>query len=135
VSIFTGLRQWWNNQDTIDSLIFAQQEMGRILDFVRQDKEKAAFLLENGALVDAPSELYRAMHAITPYAYIHPKTLAKLVGGCTTYPTHPWIFLSPSPTRWVSTDLMPEGRVIYSPNAMPGLPGGNYVQKVFAGKR
>lgn len=80
------------------------------------------FLLSQAPMIDAPTDRFNAARAVTKYAYIHPTTLAKLATyTCTIKHGQPWITLAPSPTRWISTTLMPEGRVIYTPNAIPGL--------------
>jgi hypothetical protein len=64
------------------------------------------FLIDQAPMRDVPSFLPISPVG-TKYAYIHPKTLRKLGG----YPSLPW----------VCTEFMPEGCVIYSPNAMPGV--------------
>lgn len=78
------------------------------------------FLLSQAPMIDAPTSLFQAEHAVKKFAYIHPKTLAKIMMN--TFPNKaPYVILYPSPTRWVCTTLMPEGRVIYSSNTVPGL--------------
>lgn len=80
------------------------------------------FLLSQAPMIDAPRDKWNAARATTRFAYIHPKTLAAIASGeCTIRHGKPYVVLSPSQTRWVSTSLIPEGRVIYSPNPVPGL--------------
>jgi len=79
------------------------------------------FLLSQAPMIDAPVDVDRLRAARTPYAFVHPKTWARLwpltgrrdpspVGGTT----------EGSPTRWTVTTLMPEDRVIYSTQPLPG---------------
>ena len=75
------------------------------------------FLLNQAPMLIAPDDRLRAAHAITPYAYIHPKTFETLSGVSKNVP---YFKFPPSPTKWVWTELVPEGRVIYTPNEMPG---------------
>jgi hypothetical protein len=81
------------------------------------------FLLASAPMIDAPSLMdarnrFKTMQS--PYAYIHPQTLAmydflwnKAVNGVVQCPG--------SPTKWVVLSAMPKGRVIYSSLPIPGL--------------
>ena len=81
------------------------------------------FLLASAPMMDAPSKYEGPSwfkRAITPFGYMHPKTMAqyqwigdKVPNGVVTMPG--------SNTRWVLTSLMPENRVILSPFQIPGL--------------
>jgi len=80
------------------------------------------FLLSQAPMLTAPKTLQEAMVSQAPFAYIHPKTFAglspgKWMGALDTY----WGSVPGSPSRWIITSLMPEDRVIYSPNALPGM--------------
>ena len=85
------------------------------------------FLLDQAPMQNAPANLMLAAHAVTKYAYVHPNTYCKFTN---------WRFgaldrtrgvelqsrlISPSPTQWILTSLMPEGRVIFTPNEIPGF--------------
>ncbi len=80
------------------------------------------FLLAGAPMIDVPETAVEAREwarrARSPFAYIHPKTMAKItfepVKGA-------FIILRGAATKWVLTSLMPERRVIFSPLAIPGL--------------
>lgn len=84
------------------------------------------FLLASASMMDAPQTWDAASwfrRVITPFGYIHPKTMAhyhtnstmlpSMIGGLTVF--------SGSPTKWILTSLMPEDRVILSTQPVPGL--------------
>lgn len=73
------------------------------------------FLLEQAPMIQ-PEHVGRAGVA---YAYVNPQTWTKHTS--TSVPTPPWTRFGKGTTLWVITDLMPEDRVIYSPNCMPGV--------------
>ena len=80
------------------------------------------FLLSQAPVIQPTLDLLR--RSITPFAYIHPKTFDILTtpyrGVSGKDSGNRWVCtISPSPTRFVLTDLMPEGGVIFSPNAIP----------------
>jgi len=80
------------------------------------------FLLASAPMIDVPADPRAAREwtkrVSTPFAYIHPKTMAKI----TFEPVKGSFMIFPgSPTKWVLTSLMPERRVIFSPLAIPGL--------------
>lgn len=84
------------------------------------------FLLSQAPMLDAPLDAFSAGRAVTKFAYIHPKTFSKfyfvpivLFPKTRAFPAY--VLVPPSPTRWVVTTLMPEGRVLYTPNALPGI--------------
>lgn len=90
--------------------------------FAKAEAAQLKFLLSQAPMIDAPTDRFSAGRVVTQFAYIHPKTLAKISGGqCTVLHSNPYVLLPPSRTRWVSTSLMPEDRVIYTPNPLPGL--------------
>jgi hypothetical protein len=93
--------------------------------------DQLRFLLEQAPMIDAPIELSRAAHSVTKYAYVHPITFAKFTNDGASASRdqvnpRPYFLIRPSPTRWVVTTLMPKGRVIFTPNAMP------WVEKLMA---
>jgi hypothetical protein len=81
------------------------------------------FLLASAPMIDVPPNTLEARTftqrvVSTPFAYIHPKTMAKL----TFEPLRRSFIVFPgSKTKWVLTSLMPEGRVLFSPVPMPGI--------------
>lgn len=86
------------------------------------DIAQLKFLLASAPLIGAPNkyDLGWFRRVITPFGYMHPKTMAqyqyigdKVPNGVVTMPE--------SNTRWVLTSLMPENRVILSPFPIPGL--------------
>jgi len=143
--VISRLRDWWSseyqtgkefyssramptvNPATLDGTLVWSGVSGRTTPFVdvgalKAENSQLKFLLSQALMIDAPTDRFNASLATTRFAYIHPKTLAKASGGdCIIKHTTPYVLLSPSPTRWVSTSLMPEGRVIYTPNPLPGL--------------
>lgn len=54
----------------------------------------------------------------SPFAYVHPKTLAPFVQG---NPPSRWYSFPGSRTKWIPMSSMPEGRVIFSPSSIPGV--------------
>jgi len=54
----------------------------------------------------------------SPFAYIHPKTLAQF--DCAIRFAS-WVCFPGSLTKWIPMSSMPEGRVIFSPLQVPGL--------------
>ena len=86
------------------------------------DSKQLQFLLDQAPMIDFDANFNRLNSSVTAYAYVHPKTIAPM----TMYARHskkiaPYVMFPGSPTRWVVTTLMPEGRVIYTPNQMPGI--------------
>lgn len=75
------------------------------------------FLLEQAPMLYAPDNRMNAVHAVTQFAYIHPATFGRMMQLAVV--DKPSYVITPSPTKWVMTTLMPKGRVIYTPNAMP----------------
>lgn len=71
------------------------------------------FLLISAPMIDAPRDAFLLQHSTASFGYIHPKTLARLM----PLGLNP---VSACKTRWISTTLMPEERIIYSPRALPG---------------
>ena len=84
--------------------------------------KQISFLLSQAPMMDAPDGLERAAHSVTKFAYVNPKTFAKFTRGAYSPKTSaPFVRIKPSPTKWVLTTMMPEDRVIYTPNPIPGL--------------
>ena len=80
------------------------------------------FLLNEAPMMDMPRGLDRLAHSVTRYAYVNPKTFADATSGVyAAAVARPYIFIRPSPTKWVMTTLMPEGRVIFSQSPLPGI--------------
>lgn len=81
------------------------------------------FLLASAPMIDmfAPSDSdskRRLSKCVSPFAYIHPKTLAPFTWGMP--PKRVYVFPG-SKTVWVPMSTMPEGRVIFSPIPVPGI--------------
>lgn len=96
--------------------------------------QQLKFLLSQAPLIDAPSDFLRRMSgSVTKFGYIHPLTMAKFQSTVetatlvqkrkTSKPASAagYITIGSSPTRWVLTTLMPEDRIIFSQNPLPGL--------------
>ena len=77
------------------------------------------FLLSQALMIDAPHDAWTAGRSVTKFAYAHPKTLARL--GANLRSGAAYVVFAPSVTKWIPTSLMPEERVIYTPNALPGI--------------
>jgi hypothetical protein len=89
--------------------------------------KQLSFLLEQAPMMDVAqfSDFTRLQDSRAPYAYIHPSTFAQITNG--RVPVKGAVTVIPrSPTRWVVTSLMPVGRVIFTPNAMP------FIEKIVA---
>ena len=83
--------------------------------------EQSQFLLRQVPMINAPDgndARLRLECSVTPYAYMHPATFEKITGynGNVLFLT-----LGRSMTKWIRTELMPEGLVVFSPNEMPGI--------------
>ena len=99
------------------------QPVSDALAAAHSDIVQLKFLLASAPMMDAPSKFEGPSwfkRAITPFGYMHPKTMAqyqwigdKVPNGVVTMPG--------SNTRWVLTSLMPENRVILSTFPIPGL--------------
>ena len=81
------------------------------------------FLLASAPMIDmfSPSDSdskRRLSKTVSPFAYIHPKTLAPFTWGMP--PKRVYVFPG-SKTVWVPMSTMPEGRVIFSPIPVPGI--------------
>lgn len=90
---------------------------------LRATVDQLKFLLAVAPTIDAPNP--RDARSVflgsrSPFAYIHPKTMAQYGTALDKVP-HGVVVKPGSPTRWVLLSLVPEGRVIYSSLAIPGL--------------
>lgn len=105
------------NQYLRDMLAQANSQIAQLL-----------FLLASAPMIDmfpANAEGQLRLRTIqSPFAYIHPKTLAPFTWGMP--PTRVYRFPG-SKTVWVPMSTMPEDRVIFSPLPVPGI------EKVLAG--
>jgi hypothetical protein len=80
------------------------------------------FLLDQAPMIDAPTgedgECRARLRASSSnFAYVHPKTLSRWVET----PATTVLKFPGSKTKYVLTSLMPEGRIIYSQTALPGI--------------
>jgi hypothetical protein len=100
-----------------DALDAAHENLAAQAAEIRQLK----FLLASAPMIDAPILQFAHVVATTsksPFAYINPKTMAKLFPSASSR----FFYVFPgSPTKWVLLSTMPEGRVIYSLFPIPGL--------------
>lgn len=100
------------NQYLRDQLAMANVEIAQL-----------KFLLASAPMIDmldyrSPDTQRRMRAFTTPFAYIHPKTLAPFTTNMP--PGRVYVFPG-SQTVWVPMSTMPEGRVIFSPLPVPGL--------------
>lgn len=117
MSIWTSFRRWWNNQNEIEDLTHS---LATVIDSLAQ----ARFLLDQAPMLDAPEDRHgAASYSYPAYIYIHPRTFSCLTNyqyaekeGISS-----GLLFGPSQIKWVRTFLMPQGRVILSPNAIPNL--------------
>lgn len=130
MSILTSFRRWWNCTEQLERCanLWADRERNMVQAFsdarnyYTSEISQLKFLLESAPMIDAPVDKFAVMAVRSPFAYIHPKTLAKYsTTQNISRPDLVYARFAPSPTKWVLTHLMPEGRVIYSPNPLPGL--------------
>ena len=121
-----GTLEWTGVRTTarlVDPAFSSLQPVADALAAAHSDIRQLKFLLASAPMMDAPSKYEGPSwfkRAITPFGYMHPKTMAqyqwigdKVPNGVVTMPG--------SNTRWVLTSLMPENRVILSPFQIPGL--------------
>ena len=106
----------------------AQFKYSEMIVELRHQINDQRFLLNEAPMQNTPEDILRASCAVTSFAYAHPSTAVRMglvpSGSSMKNPDTPWVLpvvLIPSRTRWVFTSLMPEGRVIFTPNRMPGL--------------
>jgi hypothetical protein len=67
--------------------------------------------------------LNRLARATSQYAYVNPKTWQKLMRSA-EQPTCGWTKIkSTCPTKFVITELIPEGGMLFTPHKMPGVDG------------
>jgi hypothetical protein len=115
-------RLWdrFRQNDVIDNLELAYQDLTDVFNRIQLRFAQTEFLLQQAPMQNAPYNRLFAAKAITKYAYIHPETFRKMMGYAVQSTTP--VSIDPvCPTLWVPTKLMPEGCVIYTPNTMPGL--------------
>lgn len=112
MGVVSRLKRKVTNQDQIEDL---KQKLS-------VEKAKTAqlhFLLYQAPTMDIPDRS-RACKSVTRFAYINPRTFALLSSRPGLLAAERTIqSLEPSPTKWLLTDLMPEGRVIFSPDCIP----------------
>lgn len=90
---------------------------------LRAEIAQLKFLLASAPMIDMfppkdKDSLVRMRKVQSPFAYIHPKTLAPFTWGMP--PKRVYVFPG-SRTVWIPTSLMPEDRVIFSPLQFPGM--------------
>lgn len=86
------------------------------------ETQQLKFLLSQAPMIDMiTKDRFAAVR--TPFAYVHPKTLSKASGDAACGLSHgrQYVMFPRSPTKWVVLTSMPEDRVIFTPNPIPGL--------------
>jgi len=94
----------------------ALDNLRRVLAEEQEKSRRTLFLLQNGTLRDAPKSRVEAMNAVTKYVYINPLTahnIGLIPPGVKTTEGF-YIQLLNKPTKWILTDLMPEGTAIHT---------------------
>ena len=123
MSIWKKFLRWWNNQDAIDYVGSWNGEILRVLGEQTDRANKLQFLLEQAPMMDINPNGYemrsRLRASTIAFAYVNAKTMVSLID--VGKPAPPYIKIPGSPTKWILTPLIPEGKVIFSPNRMPGL--------------
>lgn len=123
MSILDSILYWWNNQGEIDTLQASFDTLMGSFKSLFASREQLKFLLSQAPIIEAPMTDYefrsRLRASTIAFAYVNPKTVQFLfdVGK----PVPPYIKIPTSATKWVLTEWMPVGTVIFSPNAMPGM--------------
>jgi hypothetical protein len=135
-ALLASLRRWWVDGQKTDQQVIAQsvlevpKAMNRLavccLNPVSAAHEsqikQLKFLLASAPMIDAPSDHSRLSASKSPFAYVHPKTMAQMLRTMRLQGFGRSFLVFPgSPTKWVAVSSMPEGRVIYSPLPIPGL--------------
>ena len=83
------------------------------------DLRQTQFLLNQAPLMNLPEDILSGAHAAgTKYVYAHPNTIRQVPGSSRN-------FSATRRTQWVENVALPEGTVIFSNNAMPGLEKSN----------
>lgn len=108
------------------ALDYLPSDFATIANRMRQDEQAASraqvqqlkFLLSQCPIIDAPTNAQQIGACRSRFAYVHPKTMARLPGLSTKSDLRRPLGHF---TNWVATSLMPEDRVVYSPNPLPGL--------------
>lgn len=99
------------------------QKVSETIAALQAEVKQLKFILNQAPMIDAPRGDDRAVRVVlnksrSPFAYIHPKTMASFSWG--QAPNRIYVFPG-SPTKWVLCSAVPEGRVLYSPLQIPGL--------------
>jgi hypothetical protein len=112
----------WLDPASYFALETMPRDFAKIIERIHEDKDQIMFLLNQAPMMDM-IPVDRAAVACAPFAYVHPKTLAKASGNaaCTLNHGRQYFVFLGSPTKWIVTSWMPEGRVIFTPNPMPGI--------------
>jgi hypothetical protein len=97
--------------------------MSKDIATLQAEIDQLKFLLASAPMtvapvVSDPGSRTRLMGARTKFAYIHPKTISGFTWGM---PPKRAIKFPGSPTLWLLTSLMPEGRIIFSDLPIPGF--------------
>lgn len=94
--------------------------VGDALAAAHAEIKQLKFLLASAPMIDVPTHdsMEFLRRAGARFGYIHPKTMAKISFQPVLHYT---IMFPGSKTLWVLTSLMPEGRVLFSSIALPGI--------------
>ena len=100
MSIFTRIYRRIRNLDRIDAL--RQNVHDLLLSY-----DQLQFLLNQAPMLEVPSAYYiTGGNGTSLYVYINPVDLSRMPGAA---------------SNWIPTEFIPQGRMIFSPNRMPGL--------------
>jgi hypothetical protein len=96
-------------------------DFGKVIDIIQAEKEQIKFLLSQAPMMDMVENHCYAGR--TPFAYVHPKTISKAShdAACVLAHGRQVVMFPGSPTQWITTPLMTEGCVIFTPNRIPGI--------------
>ena len=113
MSIRQKFIRWWNSDDEIDLWVERYTQSQRQFN-------QSQFLLESAPMIQAPerSEALRFSAPSSPYGFINSRTLVAFSGFI---PEGKYWTFPGSPTKWLSTPLMPEGRILMTRLPIPFL--------------
>lgn len=108
---------------SVSDLLIVAHAPKTLLTMEQSEIKQLKFLLSQSPMIDFQPDPERFTTSRTLYAYVHPITLAKASSSASCAVGHGrgYIRFPGSPTKWILTSLMPQNRVIYSPNPIPGI--------------
>jgi hypothetical protein len=99
----------------------------RRLEAAKLRVKQLEFLVAQLPIVNLPyadaDMLDRLARGTAQFAYVNPATWQKIIRANDS-PTYGWTKISPKcPTKFVLTEMIPEGGIVFTPNKMPGIEG------------